>query len=276
MTRSSLPFFDKPPLVETVLSAQFEPVPGFTNGHLGAFWSHIGGRTSWPNIADAPPLSPEFERFGDERTWMRFDAVKMGLSQISQDRIQLQNESKDRMLQLQNGRLVYNWLGSSGGEYARYETIRPEFDKILDQFISFLRLEELRSIQPNQWEITYINHLPKDTVWRNVADWSKVFTFHAVPPPEVNACALESFNGNWIYEIAPRRGRLRVQLHHAWTAPNETEILVFNLTARGPIGEGKEGVDTIDAGLDLGHDVIVKTFAELTSPEARQFWEQKS
>jgi uncharacterized protein (TIGR04255 family) len=265
--------YDKPPVVETVMGIQFEPVPGFTNGHLGLFWAHLGGRNQWPNASDVPPLGQQFERFGDATEWAPYDQIRLGVSGIPSSRLQLR--SNDRMLQVQNGRLVYNWIGSEGKEYARYETIRRQFDSLRESFKVFLAEQGLRAMSPNQWEMTYINHLPKSTVWNTVSDWSKVFSFHAIPPTEVNKCRLESVGGNWVYEIEPELGRLHMQLRHG-KDPKGTEILIFNLTARGPIKDA-EGVDgNVDAGLNLGHEVIVNTFTELTSHEARSYWGQES
>ena len=70
MADSSLPAFRKPPVVETVLGVQFDPIPGFSNAHLGAFWKRLlahensGSAGEWRTLTDAPPIEPTFERFG--------------------------------------------------------------------------------------------------------------------------------------------------------------------------------------------------------------------
>ena len=274
MSRVNLPTFDKPPIVETVLGIQFEPLPGFTNNHLGAFWERLGGKEAWPVSVDAPALRPEFENFGEEQQWTQADAITFGLSSVPASRMQLRNETGDGMVQLQNGRLLYNWLGTSGAEYARYVVIRSKFDDLVAEFRAFLVDEGLPTMRLNQWEVTYVNHLPKETVWSKPEDWSAVFTFQATPPAEVNACRLESVAETWMFEITPRRGRLRTQLQHARTKDG-VEVLRFELTARGPIGEGEGGLQSYEAGIDLGHEVIVKSFADLTSAEVRKYWEEQ-
>src|SRR4051812_26322819 len=100
--QSHLHSYDKPPVVETVMGIQFEPVPGFTNGHLGLFWARLGGRKGWPTAKDVPPLVQEFERFGDEQEWAPLETIKFGLSGVPTSRLQLRNSSGDRMLQIQN------------------------------------------------------------------------------------------------------------------------------------------------------------------------------
>lgn len=273
MSPANLPAFKKPPVVETVLAVQFEPIPGFTNAHLGAFWVRIGGRERWPLVQDANPLPQEFERFGEERKWQRTDTLKLDITSDLSSRMQLRNAEGSRLLQIQNGRLIYNWLGTSGKEYARYDTVRPEFDEHLQEFNAFLADQKLPALHANQWEVTYINHLPKGTVWNDVTDWQNVFNFSAVPPAALNDCRLESFAEQWVYEIAPRRGRLRMQFQHAWNQERQ-EVLLFNLTARGPVQEGDGAAESIQAGLDLGREVIVSSFANLVSSQARKFWEE--
>jgi uncharacterized protein (TIGR04255 family) len=53
--------FDDPPVVETVLSAQFEPLPSVQTAHLGLLWEEY--RASFPKSAEHPPLDPVIEQF---------------------------------------------------------------------------------------------------------------------------------------------------------------------------------------------------------------------
>ena len=57
-----LPKYEKPPVVETVLGLQFNPLSAFTNAHLGAFWQSLGVE-AWPTVTDKPPLPRQEERF---------------------------------------------------------------------------------------------------------------------------------------------------------------------------------------------------------------------
>ena len=274
MSHLPLPSFGRPPVVEVVLGVQFELIPGFTNGHLGAFWSYLGGKGEWPRVTDAAQLPQEFERFGADLKWSRMDEIKVGLSQTPTARIQLANRPEDRMLQVQNGRLLYNWTGGGNGQYPRYNIIRPEFDRLLKQFKDFLHDQNLPPIQVNQWEVSYFNHLFQGTVWNEPSDWGKIFNFPAIPPQAVDSCRLESVGGQWVYEIEPQLGRLRIKIQTGWSAPNEKQILVCNLSARGSVREPEDQAD-VSAGLDLGHKIIVTGFRDLTSKEAREYWQEK-
>src|SRR5690349_146441 len=117
----------RPPVVETILGVQFEPLPKFRNAHLALFWKRLGKDWTVPN--DAPLLVPQFEQYGAE-VW-RLPSLQLQVIQDASARAQIRNRDENRMIQVQNGRLHYNWLGQAGGDYPRYRTIRPEFDRVV-------------------------------------------------------------------------------------------------------------------------------------------------
>jgi uncharacterized protein (TIGR04255 family) len=189
---------------------------------------------------------------------------------ISQDpafRVQIYNSTGDRMIQLQNGRFLYNWLGHDGADYPTYTKVRPEFDSRLRDLMEFLSEESLGDLLPNQWEVTYVNHIPKGTIWNDPVDWAHVFPSLVVLPSAPPA-RFESLNGQWHFEIEKELGRLHVQLSHARRAADQGELLIATLTARGPINEDLD----LDAGLNIGRETIVRTFKELTSQSAHDYW----
>lgn len=271
MSSHNLPKFKNPPVVETVLGVQFDPLPKFCNAHLGAFWQSLG--SDWPNVSDVPSLDPQFERFGEGKTWQAA-GFQLRLSQELNTRLQIRNRSNDRMIQVQDGRLHYNWLGLDDGEYPTYEKVKPEFDWVLGVFQQFVAGESLGELLPNQWEVTYVNHIPKGTVWNEPHDWMGLLQSFAGLPAKKRSIRLESFGGEWHYEIQPQRGRLHVNLAHGLRKkPVEQQVLVLNLTARGPVKHRDQPGPTLDEGLCIGHETIVRAFKDLTSDKAHEYWE---
>ena len=270
MPFEELPKFARPPVVETVVGFQFEPLPKLGNAHLGDFSASLGG--DWPNVNDAPPLEPQFERFGEGKIW-RTAGLQLKLSQEPHTRLQIRNQAQDRMIQVQNGRFHYNWLGHAGGEYPSYAKVKPEFDWALGSFQQFVAERDLGELSPNQWEVTYVNHLPKGSVWETPQDWTGLVRALAALPPGTPRISLESFGGQWHYEIQPHRGRLHVELSHGLRKqPAEQEIIVLTLTARGPIHSADDGGPNLNQGLSIGHESIVRAFVDLTSEEAHECW----
>jgi uncharacterized protein (TIGR04255 family) len=265
MLAENLPKFERPPVVETVLGVQFELFPNFCSAHLGAFWQALGA--DWSDVNDAPALEPQFEEFDKATAW-QIAGLKLKLSREFNNRLQIRNRTNDGMIQVQNGRLHYNWLGHGGEAYPAFDQVRPEFERVLGMFQQFLAERAIGVLKPNQWEVTYVNHIPRGTVWQEPQDWIGLFPSLTPLPARIPAVRLESFGGEWHYEIEPRQGRLHVNVSHGWRKkPVEQEMIVLTLTARGPLGR-----KDLDAGLHLGHETIVRAFRDLTSEKAHKYW----
>lgn len=264
-----LPRFRNPPVVETVLGVQFKPLPRFGNWHLGAFYAGLD-RETWPEITEAPALRLQHETFGEQP--IVESGFRLEMVPGAPLRLKIRDRDGERMIQVQNGRLHYNWLTTEQKrQYPTYPKVRPEFDAIWQRFRDFLDRERLKPVLPDQWEVTYLNHIPKDTVWNRVEDWSSLFPPLLGAADKLQAARLENASGDWRFEIEPRRGRLHVELRQGLKPGGDRrEILVLKLTARGPIEEG--GL-SLDEGLNLGRETIVRSFEEITSERAHDYWE---
>jgi len=263
---TDLPDYENPPVVETILGVQFDRLPGFRSVHLGAFWE-ILGRTDWPQIADAPPLLQQFERFRGAANWGQLD-LQLMMSQDASQRAQMKNQTGDRMIQVQNGRLHFNWMKQGEAKYPKYEKVRDGFRDVLGKFTKFVRDLNLGSFCPNQWEVTYLNQIPAGTVWKVPSDWGffRLLGTAAIPGD------VESFDGAWHFAIPQDRGRLHVQWQHArQPGPTPKDIIVLNLTARGAL-ESANTEDSMIAGIDLGRETIVRAFPALMSDDANKYW----
>lgn len=263
--------FERPPVVETVVGVQFAQVQGLTTSHLCAFWKALGDE--WPTIDFKPPMDDQYETFG-EKTWAH---AQLKFTPMTIPRLQIKYKTGDRMIQVQNTRFLYNWLGLGSGKYPRYHTAtRPQFDKEWAGFQQFLSERGLGALSPSQWETTYVNHLPKGTVWEEPQDWCELFC----GLPGVGAIrkgdglSLESAGGQWHFEIEPQRGRLHVELQHGRVDASGKEVLTMKLTARGAIVSDGDSAMDLETGLDLAHITIVEAFRDLTSNTARQYWRE--
>jgi uncharacterized protein (TIGR04255 family) len=273
----SLPSFRKPPVVETVLAVQFDPIEGFSNGHLGAFWASLGD--PWGSPSDVAPLDQAVEALDEEQTWGP-EGIQLRLSPKPAARLRIVRADNDQMIQVQNGWFVYNWRKTANEPaYPRYGEVRREFDARLSDFRSFLETAGLPDIQPNLWEVTYVNHLDQGPLWKEVGDWADVVPGLLGRPRTPEAVAFETVSGDWSFVLGDKMGRLRIRLAHGkrdGDAPGHdgTEFLLLRLTARGPIPQA-DGWNALNGGLNLGRDCIVRTFTQLTSDRAHQTWERE-
>ena len=257
-------------MIEAVLSAQFDLIQGFGVAQLGAFWASLG--QDWPNADNAMPLPIMKERFGDDIEW-EMPQLQLKISEVREPalRFQIRNSSKTRLIQIQNGRLILNWTGESGGEYPRYETLRSEFLTHLDQLTVFLRKHNLQVPIFNQWEVTYLNHVPKMSIWKKASDLSFFTPFKSLPP-EVDGCELEDLNAALAFVIPDMKGRLHVNVRRG-KRPDSTEVVILDFTARGPLLAGEQpATERLLQGIDLGRETIVRSFRDLMSHEANCHW----
>jgi uncharacterized protein (TIGR04255 family) len=262
-----LPKFQNPPVIERVLGVQFEPIAGMANGHIGWFWKTALDE-SWVSTKDAPPLLDQFEKFGDQRVWS-IPEPKISLGSL-RTRTMFVNRDDDRLIQVQDTRLVYNWKKQRDDQHS-FIGMYGEFENHLRVFTEFLGRAGLEPTPYNQWEMTYVNHVPKGMLWETVADWPNVFSglFEQVVTPRAKL-KLEGMMGSWQLEIPPERGRVHAQLSHGKT-PDGEEVLILNLTARGPVFTDQEGWD-LRSSMALGHKALVLTFVDLATPTALAHW----
>lgn len=263
-----------PPLVETVLGVQFDEIRGLGTAHLAAFWATLN-REEWPTATDAGLLDAQAERFDDASGWAKGVQFRM-MQQHPGCRVQIKNRDGDRMIQLQNGRFHVNWLGKGGGVYPRYKRVRDEFAALWAKFLEFVSPAHAPSVRSNQWEVTYVNQIPRGTVWTTPADWSFFRPLGGVPTI-AGTIEGESFGGEWHFVIPPRRGRLHILWQHGreeneGTQGQSQDFVRLTLTARGPVEAKDDPTAGIQEGLDLGHDAIVRSFRQLMSDSANQYW----
>ena len=252
--------YQRPPLVETVLGVQFNSLQQLTVGHLGAFWGQLGDE--WPLVMEAPPIVPQFERFGSS-----VFSPELGIRLMSRPEIRLRilNASNDRMIQTQQNRFIYNWIKKSEEKYPEYPTIRDGFSDTFDKFQHFLTARNIGSVRPNQWEVTYINAIPKGTVWEIPGDWK----FFSLLNSRSVSCIepLESFGGEWHFPLRNQIGRLHIKWAHQ-SDQDGSQSIGLTLTARGPLND----LDSLLPSFDLGRSFIVQTFRELMSESANSYW----
>lgn len=263
-----MPQFDAPPVVETVLGVQFKPLAQFSEAHVGWYWKNFLPN-EWPVVRSAPRLEDQFET--DQKQWVS-PGIKFRASELP-DRVQLIRRDEERMIQVQDSRFILNWRKKAGA-YPSFRVLQPEFFEVFDRFNAFVKDAELGVLDINQWEITYVNHVGYGALWNSLSDWQSVIPGFYLPPHVFDTQLAESFGGVWHHTLGDGRGRLHITIRHVKVGSSEgSEVLEINLTARGPVSD-EPGFD-FRSGFELGHESIVRTFAEMTSPESHRHWQRR-
>lgn len=265
-----LPDFDDPPVVETVLSVQFEPLPLIQTAHLGLLWNEY--RTLFPKTGERPALESVLEQFPESpmaRVGLKFQTFE----NPPVPRIWFTNDRGSEMIQVQNDRFIKNWRKEGEGDrYPHYdETIRPNFDRDYAIFLTFLQKNQLGTPHVSQCEVTYVNHILAGQGWERYGDVEKIFTFwrfpDMIPPGPAEDLRLHA---RFVIPGTDGKpvGRLHVDVQPAVRTSDNLPMYVLHLTARGQVGVG---VDFFD----IGREWIVTTFKKLTTSSMHRIWRIK-
>ena len=266
-----LPDFDEPPVVETVLSAQFERLADVRTAHLGLLWGRF--RDDFPRTEERPPLDPISEQFPETPRRVRLGLELQTLENPPVPRLWFITNQGNEMIQIQPDRFIKNWRKEGHGEtYPRYEKIKASFERDFAVFRNFLADQRLGTPRINQCEVTYVNHIVAGEGWQSFSDAQHIFTFLAfsaesIPgrPEDARIYTRHVISGPDSKPI----GRLHVEVQPAYRASDSQPMYVLHLTARGQIGEA------IDF-FDVGRSWIVRSFAALTTPRMHEIWRRKS
>jgi uncharacterized protein (TIGR04255 family) len=274
-----LPAYRNPPVIETVASVQFDPLPKFTVAHIGLLWQQF--RKRYPSVEQKPPLPTIVERLG---IW---SPIPPGLqlelmNEFVAPRVWFANADGDELVQVQNDHFIRNWrrVPKLNNEYPRYEEyVRPRFLDDYRCFLQFLRDENLGELVANQCEITYVNHIEPNQFWSSHRDIAAVFRPWNPAYAQMADPSVETINLQTVHVLRDTAGeflgRLYVLLQTAFRGSPEVPsldrpIIVLTLTARGrPTDKGEAGVIGF---LDAGRRAIVTTFDNMTTPNMHKAW----
>lgn len=268
-----LPKFRKPPLGEVAISVQFSGLNGLQVRHVGALHSIYSD--SYPGYDEHPPLDQQVEQFD-----LRADngpQLQLSLAHPGMPRVWFVSDDGCRLVQVQADRFVLNWRETpEGGDYPHFDDLRETFLTEFGRLRNFASEHGLGTIEPNQCEITYINHVMPNEHWTSHSDispvvttWSPIYSDDTFPPPtDVRFTERRVIPGDDGEPI----GRVYTHVDPVFRLPDETPMLLLKFIGRGrPYDGSMEGVKRF---LDLSHEWIVKAFAATTTPEMHKRWER--
>jgi uncharacterized protein (TIGR04255 family) len=275
VSSSVLPDYSDPPVIEVALSVQFDPIPGFGVPQIGVLWQRF--RNNFPIAEEYPPIAHATEEFG-VRLGPRITLNAEVLSQFPTPRVWFLNAAGSELVQIQTDRLIFNWRRMADNEeYPRYVHVRSKFDDAVRELRAFLSEEGLPDIQPDQCEVTYVNHFRSGTTWEHHGQADRVVTVWNGRPRGDLLQVPEDVRFAMRYIISEHDsvlGRLHVAFEPAYRLVDNEPMLLLTLIARGaPVGDGLSGVGRF---LDIGHEWIVRGFTSLTTAEMHRIWGRRN
>jgi uncharacterized protein (TIGR04255 family) len=269
--RSSLIDFETPPVTEVVCGITFKPFENMLSPHFGLLWEKY--KNDYPKCREVAPLTPIIERFEDAPS----PSPDFELRDTPPlPRIWFVHKNETAIIQVQRDRFLHNWRKmEEDDEYPRYDTVIEMFKDHFDTFKNFLREQEFGTLNPLQYEMTYINHIPQGEAWESMNDINKVFSDFSfdsnlknfLPSPEV-------VNFRISFKMPENSGRLHAIIRNGKFRNTGKPMLLLELTARG-ISLDKS-TESMWGWFDMAREWIAYGFADLTNKEAqKRIWKRK-
>lgn len=178
---------------------------------------------------------------------------------------QLSNVLRDQQGQLTPTELDFRWNGD-GGAYPHYESVRDGFVVLWDALGRCCEQLDRSPPAPTAWTVRYRNRIPQGTVWNDLAaaNFFRLLPSSRAVLPEF---ALDQLHANWEFRLTDPAVALTVTL--STEGRSTPAALLLELTCRGSITPGEA---TLFEGFDTGRRVIVRTFGQLMTPQAGEYW----
>lgn len=257
-----LPSYTDPPVVEVVLGIEFETVANLGAIQLGRLAERWKDR--YPIALEMQPLAPAPSGLASQ-----FDGlfVNVGAPAI---RLWVMTTDESRLVQVQRDRLILNWRRRPADRpYPRYDSLRPLFVEMYEDFQAFLIEGELAIPRPAVVEVSYVNDIategmrPTPEILRGVSKYD-----HHLGAPAARRI-VEEFSASGISDC---EATLTVTTDSPAGAGGRTLI---TLTYRATVTH-EAGLEDVLTLMDLGHRDVVLGFSETTTEAMHDHWRRTS
>ncbi len=257
---AALPSFENPPVVEVVCGVQFKSLDRLLIPHFGLLWEKF--KPEYSACQEAPPLMPAIERFdGPEPTEVEFPADP------PLPRVWLVHRNNNGLIQVQRDRFLHNWKKVRLDDaYPRYAYVKQLFAQHLETFERFLADSDLGSMLPRQYEMTYVNQIPRGQGWDSLSDLGTVFPdFCWRDRPDRFLGVPEGRHLRFNFGIPDESARMHVTIRNAVRREDGIQVALLELTVRGyPEDPARTAMWE---WFDHAREWIVRGFADLTGDQ---------
>ncbi len=241
--------FKKPPVVELVMGLGLEDNCLSSLDIYNIFQSI---KTDYPVIEEYNALTSIIENTSGPTSYIQ--------PQLNSFRKQFIGQNEDKLLQLQNNRIIFNWrkfTTQSPVDYPKFEPVQEEFYKLIE------RVKGVKDFMGSiiQQEITFYDHINLNDLFLSADQMQN---------------ALSIFNFNYpskylqfslLYNKPELNGVLTFNCSSASSIDNNDPILVLETTIRG--FQGNTLTDIKD-WFNTSHDHLVEFFVEILSEHTKE------
>lgn len=261
----NLPKFNKPPVIETILGVDFDPISDFQAPYYGLFLLEV--KDTYKNFVELPPIDSQVERFeGDS---VPIASFRFGYR--PDIRCLFLDKTEKWRLQVQNNKFLSNWAKSlTTSKYPNYELTSNKFKTNWNKFLTFLKKNNLNTPVVQQCEVSYLNHIE----FGNIRNLSEIFPFWNQQSKSNDFLPeAEATSARMIYRIPNNRGRLRVDITPNIRHIDSKKIISLSLTAK--VFPKSSGIKDVVEAMNIGHEWVVRGFTDLTSDKMHKIWERR-
>jgi uncharacterized protein (TIGR04255 family) len=262
-----------PPVTEVVIGIQLDD-PVVDLEVLAEFTARV--KTEFPKRSQQPPL-PRLQE--DLATPPAAQGISFELStDFTLPRTWFMSDDEAKILQVQADRFIFNWRRPSpdAAEYPRFRTLRQQFAEKWEALSASIGSAGSSAPSVNLCEVTYVNQVQIPGISPGERHPGLYRVLKAVTDPDYDflpAPEDSQLQGRYRIEMAGGNsdggGRFYVNAGPAFR-PDGLPIYVLNLTAR--LLPATPDQAAFWNAIDIGHDWIVRGFADLTTEEMHEVW----
>ncbi len=254
--------FENPPIDEIVCGMFFDSIKELRSGHFGILWQKF--RSDFPKIEDQIPIN-----FVPVEDFKNFNFQNIPLP-----RVWFIHRNENELIQVQRNCFLHNWRKRrTNDEYPGYEKVVENFESYLSRFQKYLVEEDLGHLVPKQYELTYIDLIPKGHGWETPGDLEKIFpNLLSLTKQGMLLNDIKGINWQIILDLPNDLGEVAISIRNAQRNSNKQELIYMEFKA-----VSNRAYQPIRSWFDDAHNTIMNLFCNFVSDEIQQeLWGRKS
>lgn len=259
ITKSTIKF-ENPPIDEIVCGISFDSITELRSGHFGILWQKF--RPDFPKIEDHIPVDPISRE------------ELANLNTLPLPRVWFLHRDENEIIQVQRNRFFYNWRKRRvNDEYPGYKKVVENFERYLSRFQEFLLEENLGDLVPQQYELTYIDLIPKGQGWESPGNLEKIFpNLLSLTKQGIFLSDVRGIGWQIILDLPNGLGEIGISIRNAQRDSNKQEFIHMEFKAMS-----NRAYQPTIAWFEDAHNTIMNLFCNLISNEIQEeFWGRKS
>jgi uncharacterized protein (TIGR04255 family) len=266
-----LPSFVQPPLREVAIALAVEGLEKATAVDFGLLWERFAN--AYPRVEQFPRVAVEVEDLSAaiQGASIRFEVAQLAPSNC----LWFLSTDGSQAVEIQSDRLAWHWRRPTDQElYPRFPYVRDHFAEAYQVVDNFVRDRLGGQLKPVQAEVRYVNEIPAQGAPLGHGDPDRLFR-----PWTASGFVLPGSAED--VRIATRHrlpedprttgGRLLVNLEPAYRSSNQQPVYVLSLLTRGRPTPPAH-LEEVLRFADLCHEVIVRSFTNLTTETKHEEW----